>query len=55
VGWVAENAALTSDDADFDSVTLAPKHAGALTEYSRNMLLQSSPAVEATAPQYAGA
>lgn len=46
IGWVAENAALSSDDADFDSVTLSPKHAGALTEYSRNMLLQSSPAVE---------
>lgn len=47
VGWVAENAALSGDDADFDSVTLAPKHAGALTEYSRNMLLQASPDVEA--------
>jgi HK97 family phage major capsid protein len=46
VGWVAENAAITSDDANFDAVTLSPKHAGALTEYSRNMLLQSSPAVE---------
>jgi len=47
VGWVAENAALTADDADFDSITLAPKHAGALSEYSRNMLLQASPDVEA--------
>ncbi|WP_234050739.1 MULTISPECIES: phage major capsid protein [unclassified Xanthobacter] len=46
VGWVAENAALTSDDADFDSITLSPKHAGALSEFSRNMLLQASPDVE---------
>lgn len=46
VGWVAENAALSADDANFGEVTLSPKHVGALTEYSRNMLLQSSPAVE---------
>ena len=47
IGWVAENAALSSDDADFDSVTMSPKHAGALSEFSRNMLLQASPDVEA--------
>jgi HK97 family phage major capsid protein len=47
VAWVAENAALSADDANFDAVTLSPKHAGALSEYSRNMLLQSSPDVEA--------
>lgn len=46
IGWVAENAALSSDDADFDAVTLSPKHAGALSEFSRNMLLQASPDVE---------
>lgn len=46
IGWVAENEALTNDDADFDSVTMAPKHAGALSEWSRNMLLQASPDVE---------
>lgn len=46
IGWVAENAALSADDADFDSVTLSPKHAGALSEWSRNMLLQASPDVE---------
>src|SRR3546814_60079 len=45
IGWVAENAALTPDDADFDSITLSPKHAGALSEWSRNMLLQASPDV----------
>lgn len=47
IGWVADNAALSSDDADFDSITLSPKHAGALSEWSRNMLLQASPDVEA--------
>ncbi|OJY68610.1 MAG: major capsid protein [Sphingobium sp. 66-54] len=47
IGWVAENTALTADDADFDSITLSPKHAGALSEWSRNMLLQASPDVEA--------
>lgn len=47
VAWVAENGAISAHDADFDAVTLAPKHAGALTEYSRNMLLQASPDVEA--------
>jgi len=46
IGWVAENAALSTGDATFDKVTLSPKHAGVLSEYSRNMLLQSSPDVE---------
>lgn len=51
IGWVAENAALSADDADFDAVTLSPKHAGALSEWSRNMLMQSSPDVEALVRQ----
>lgn len=46
IGWVAENAALSSDDANFDNVTLSPKHAGALSEWSRNMVMQASPDVE---------
>lgn len=46
IGWVAENTALTAKDAGFDKVTLSPKHAGALSEWSRNMVLQSSPQVE---------
>jgi HK97 family phage major capsid protein len=45
-GWVAENAALTAADPQIDQVTLAPKHGGSLVEYSRNMLLQSSPDIE---------
>lgn len=44
--WIAENAALSAVDGDFDSVTMTPKHVGALTEFSRNMLLQSSPDIE---------
>jgi len=47
IGWVAENAALSSDDANFDKISLSPKHAGALSEWSRNMVMQSSPDVEA--------
>ncbi len=44
--WVAENSALTASDQQADQVSLSPKHAGGLTEFSRNMLLQSSPDVE---------
>lgn len=46
-GWVAENAALTPSDMTFDAVTLAPKHAGGITEMSRQLLQQSSPDIEA--------
>lgn len=45
-GWVAENTALPTSDPQFDGVTLAPKHAGVITEWSRNMILQASPDVE---------
>lgn len=45
-GWVAENSALTPSDQEHDKVSMTPKHAGALTEFSRNMLLQSSPDIE---------
>ncbi|RYG08504.1 MAG: phage major capsid protein, partial [Burkholderiales bacterium] len=45
-GWVAENAALTASDAQFEKISLSPKHVGALAEYSRNMLQQASPDVE---------
>lgn len=46
VGWVAENSALTPSDMTFDPVTLAPKHAGGMTEMSRQLIQQSSPAIE---------
>lgn len=45
-GWVAENAAITASDMQFRKVQLSPKHCGAMTEFSRNMLQQSSPDVE---------
>ena len=45
-GWVAENAALSASDPAFDQITLSPKHAGGIVEFSRNMLLQSSPDIE---------
>jgi len=46
IGWVGENSALSSDDAAFGMITLRPRHAGALSEWSRNMIMQSSPDVE---------
>lgn len=46
VHWVAENAAITASDQEFEGVSMAPKHAGCIGEYSRNMILQSSPDVE---------
>jgi len=44
--WIAENAAITASDPQIDQVTLTPKHVGTLTEFSRNMLLQSTPDIE---------
>ena len=46
VGWVAENVALSTDDATFDSITLTPHHVGGLSEMSRQMIQQSSPDIE---------
>lgn len=45
-GWVADNAPLSASDMTFDSVSLAPKHAGGMTEMSRQLLQQSSPDIE---------
>lgn len=47
VGWVAEGGALTGSDSTYDTVTLAPKHAGGMTEMSRQLIQQSSPDIEA--------
>ncbi len=47
VGWVKENSALPTGNATFDSFTLSPHHVGVITEISRNMLMQSSPSIEA--------
>jgi HK97 family phage major capsid protein len=44
--WIAENGALSAADFDLNSKTASPKHVGALMEVSRNMLQQSSPAID---------
>lgn len=44
--WVNENQAIPTSDMAFGQVGLTPKHVGARTEFSRNMLLQSSPDIE---------
>lgn len=44
--WKAENTDFDSGDATFASVSLSPKHCGAITEWSRNMVQQSSPEIE---------
>ncbi len=45
-GWVAQDAALAPSDMAFDPVTLSPKHAGGMTELSRQLIQQSSPDIE---------
>lgn len=45
--WVAENGDVTGSTPTFDQVAMTPKTVGALVEYSRQMLLQSSIDVEA--------
>ena len=47
VGWVSENESLTASDMTFDNVKLSPKHVGGLTEMSRQLIMQSSPDIEA--------
>jgi HK97 family phage major capsid protein len=44
--WVQENVAITASDVQHDQVTLVPHHCGCLAEYSRNMVLQSTPDIE---------
>jgi HK97 family phage major capsid protein/HK97 family phage prohead protease len=44
--WVAENGAVTESQQTVDQVTLSPKTLGALTEISRQLMLQSSIDVE---------
>lgn len=45
--WFADGAQITEADPEFEGISFRPKHVGALSSYSRNMLLQSSPDVEA--------
>jgi len=46
VGWVNEDEALPTGNASFDSLTLTPHHVGAITELSRQLLMQNSPSVD---------
>ena len=48
VGWVAENTAVPESNMDMDSITLSPKHAGGVTELSRQLIQQASPDVPPT-------
>jgi HK97 family phage major capsid protein len=45
-GWVAENSALSPSDMTFSNVGLTPKHVGALSEMSRQLIQQSDPTIE---------
>lgn len=45
--WVAENGSLTESNPAFDTITLAPKHVGALSSVSRQLLQQANPSIDA--------
>jgi HK97 family phage major capsid protein len=44
--WIAEGSALTDSGITFNNITLKPKHVGAITELSRQLLQQSNPSIE---------
>jgi HK97 family phage major capsid protein len=44
--WIAEGESLTETGMTFDNITLQPRHVGALTELSRQLIQQSSPQIE---------
>ena len=46
-GWVAENSAVPDSDIDPANVTLSPKHAGGVTELSRQLIMQKNMAAQA--------
>jgi HK97 family phage major capsid protein len=46
VGWVAENTGVPESEIAPSNITLSPKHAGGVTELSRQLIMQSSPDVE---------
>jgi HK97 family phage major capsid protein len=47
--WIAENGAITPADWDINARTLSPKHIGAITEFSLNLIKQADPTVDAMA------
>ena len=44
--WIAEGESLTDTGLTFDNMTLQPRHVGAMTELSRQLIQQSSPQIE---------
>lgn len=44
--WLAEGDSLSDSGMTFNNITLKPKHVGAITELSRQLLQQSNPAIE---------
>lgn len=44
--WIAEGESLTDTGMTFDNMTLQPRHVGAMTELSRQLIQQSSPQIE---------
>jgi hypothetical protein len=49
-GWVAEDSGLSFSDPEFSKVQMTPKHAGCITEFSRNMLLRRMPVGSSVPP-----
>ena len=49
--WLAEGDALTDSGMTFNNITLTPRHVGAITELSRQLLQQSNPAIESLVRQ----
>jgi len=45
-GWVSENEALPESGMSFEDIGMKPRHVGALTEMSRQLLQQSDPSIE---------
>ena len=44
--WIVDGAAITESDPTLGSIPMTPHTVGALTSYSRNMLLQTSPQID---------
>ena len=44
--WLAEGDALSDTGLTFNNITLTPRHVGAITELSRQLLQQSNPSIE---------
>lgn len=45
-GWIAEGESLSESNMTFDNIGLKPRHIGALTELSRELVQQANPSIE---------